>query len=318
MKKMVKDLELNEKVDSLFAVKYKRPLRQYKNGFMFTLGLSDKTGEVDATYWGDKDRDAVKALWDSFDVDEVVRVKGVVTEFKNKQKIDVNKGTGKIEKVAEFDFKDFVASTEKNLDEMEKRLDEKVASVKNPFLKKLLDSFFGVEDFKKKFKKAPGAMYIHHGYIGGLMEHTLNVTDLCEKAFELYPSMDRDLLVTGALLHDVGKMRELVITGTSIKVSEEGMLRGHIIIGEEMVLEHILKISGFPEVLKFKVLHVLLSHHGNGEYGSPKEPQFAEAAAVHWADAMDSQIAQYVSIRDETDSTDFRIYTKRLGELYLK
>lgn len=317
MKQFIRDLKPNDIVNSYFAVKYKRPLRQYARGHMFKVGLSDKTGEIDLTYWGGTDSNKVRKVWDSFDVDDVIIVRGVVSEYQNEKKIDVNEDRGSIVKTNEFDIGDLVAVSKRDPDEMFSELMSKIKAVENPYLSKLLHSFFDDLKFVEEFKKAPAAMYMHHAYIGGLLEHTLHVLKLCEAIYEIYPQMDRDLLVTGAILHDVGKIREFSVK-TSIKVTEEGMLRGHLVIGEEMVLEKMKSIPGFPETLMMKVSHMLLSHHGNGEFGSPKSPQFPEAAAVHYADEMDSKVDQYVTIKEETDSTDFRIYTKRLGELYLK
>ncbi|MCD6414130.1 MAG: HD domain-containing protein [Candidatus Diapherotrites archaeon] len=316
-KQFISELKTNDTVNSYFAVKYKRPVKPYKKGNMFKVGLSDKTGEIDLTYWGGTNQDKVKQLWSSFDIDDVVLVNGVVSEYQGESKIDVNEGVGKISKTSEYNIADLVAVSERDLDEMASELMSKVEEVKDPYLSKLLRAFFEDAKFMEKFKKAPAAMYMHHAYVGGLLEHTLHVLSLCEAIYKIYPKMDHDLLVTGAILHDIGKTREFMV-GTSIKVTEEGMLRGHLVIGEEMVIEKMKGILGFPETLMMKVAHIILSHHGNGEFGSPKNPQFPEAAAVHYADEMDSKIDQYVSIKEDTDSTDFRIYTKRLGELYLK
>ncbi|MDI6654643.1 MAG: HD domain-containing protein [Candidatus Hydrothermarchaeota archaeon] len=318
MKQFIKDLEFGRKVESKFSVKYRHPPREYMNGFMFVTGLADKTGEIEATYWGGKNLEKVRNVYESFREGDVVYVSGTVGEFRDKLKIDINEGEGIIRKTEEYEIEDFIAESERNLEEMASELREIMSSIGSPHLKSLLDSFFGDAKFFEEFKKAPAAMYIHHACIGGLLEHTLNVAKLCEAAYSLYPQLDRDLLMAGAILHDVGKLREFKAT-TNIKISEEGMLRGHIIIGDELVQEKIKSIGEFPENLGLKLSHIILSHHGSNEYQSPKEPQFPEAVAVHYADELDAKLYQYMEIKEKAkESNDFRAYSKRLGGVYLK
>ncbi len=307
---------MNERVNTYFAVKYKRPVKSYARGYMFSIGLSDKTGEIDLTYWGGQDTIKVQEVWSSFETGDVVTVNGNVSEYNDRKKIDVNKESGLV-KATYYNIENFVARSKQDPEKMIDLLKQQVSAVSDPHLSALLKAFFEDPKFTENFKHAPAAMYMHHAYIGGLLEHTLHVLQLCASIHRIYPSMSRDLLVTGAVLHDIGKIKEFKV-GTSIQVTEEGMLRGHIALGEEMILEKIKEIPEFPQTLKMKVAHMMLSHHGLHEYGSPKTPQFPEAAAVHYADETDSKIDQYVTIKDTTDSRDFRIYTKRLGELYLK
>ncbi len=315
----VDKLVIGEKVDSLFSVKYKHPVREYGKpfkGFMFAVGLADRTGEIELTYWGGNNKEIVQKLYDSFRENDVLSVTGIVGKFKESLKIDVNEGSGKIEKVEKFEIEDFIPSA-KNITQMEKEFLEIKNSVKEPNLKKLLDLFFSDNDFFEKFKRAPAAMYIHQAYIGGLLEHSLNVAKICDFLRTLYPSLDRDVMIASALLHDIGKIKEFQVT-TNIKQTEEGMLRGHITIGEEMVLDKIKQIDQFPETMKIKIAHILLSHHGGLENGSPKEPHFSEAIAVYYADEFDSKLSQWIKIIQEAETEDFRIYSKRLGQIYLK
>lgn len=315
----VDKLVLGEKVDSQFSVKYKHPVREYGKpfkGFMFAVGLADRTGEIELTYWGGNDKSKVQRIYDSFKENDVVSVSGIVGKFKDNLKIDVNEGTGKLERSEKFEIEDFIPSA-KNLAQNEKEFSEINNSIKNEFLKRLLDLFFTDNDFFEKFRKAPAAMYVHQAYLGGLLEHTLNVAKICGFLHSLYPGMDRDLLVASALLHDIGKTKEFHVT-TNIKQTEEGMLRGHITIGEEMVMEKIRQIMDFPETLKIKIAHIMLSHHGDLENGSPKEPHFSEAIAVYYADEFDSKLAQWTKIIEEAETEDFRIFSKRLGQIYLK
>lgn len=318
MKQFVKDLELGKKVESKFSVKYRHPPREYMNGFMFVIGLADKTGEIEAMYWGGKNLEKVKNVYENFREGDVVYVSGIVGEFRDKLKIDVNEGEGIVRKTDEYGIEDFIAESEKSIEEMASKLKESINSIGDSYLRSLLNSFFGDARFFEEFKKAPAAMYIHHACIGGLLEHTLGVVKLCEAACSIYPKMDRELVLTGAILHDIGKLKEFKVT-TNIEISEEGMLRGHIIIGDELVQEKIKNIRGFPEALRLKLSHIILSHHGSNEYQSPRKPEFPEAVAVHYADELDAKLYQYMEIKEKAkESNDFRAYSKRLGEVYLK
>jgi 3'-5' exoribonuclease len=321
VKQFLKDLKPGDAVDSVFAVKYRHAIRQSQStgSFFFESGLSDKSGEMKLKYWGGRGKNAVEKVFSSFKEDEVVRVSGYVREYDGELSINVNEKDGLLEKTTEFNYRDFIAETPKNIEEMLSRLQEMVYSVQNPFLKKLLESFFNDAHFMAEFKHAPAAMYYHHAYIGGLLEHSLDVAELCLALQKIHTELDKDLLIAGALLHDVGKIREFKVGGTTIKITEEGMLRGHLVIGEEIVLKKIDAIGGFPYELKIKVAHLLLSHHGSNEFGSPQEPAFPEAIAVYYADECDSKVFQFIDIRATTDSQDFHVYAKRFGrQLYLK
>lgn len=318
-KQFIKGLVFEQKVESFFSVKYKHPPREYKNGFMFTVGLADRTGEIEVNYWGGRNRESIRGVYDSFKEDDVICVSGIVGEFREKLKIDVNENFGSIRKCTpwEYNIEDFVPKTAEDVKKMASELNEIKNSIKEKHLLELLELFFEDSEFSEEFIRAPAAMFIHHAYIGGLLEHTLHVARLCETMHKIYPQLNRDLMLCGAILHDIGKIREFRVT-TNIKISEEGMLKGHIILGEGMVSEKIKTVKGFPDNLGIKLCHIILSHHGSGEYGSPKEPQFPEAVAVYYADEYDSKVDQYVKAKEGADTEDFRIYSKRLGELYVK
>jgi 3'-5' exoribonuclease len=320
MKQYVKDLKQGERVESMFAIKFKKPPKRYAHGHMFELRLSDKTDEITAKYWGDEDIDAIQALYDSLLKGDVVRLTGSVNEYRGTLEIAVSKGDrDTVDKRVKGDYEigDFIAKTSKDIVEMAGIIKKLIGSVENPHLKDLLRAFFGDEKFLEEFSFAPASMHYHQNYIGGLMEHTLNVAELCETSARLFPKLDRDLMVTGALLHDIGKTREFEVS-TSIDVSEEGMLRGHLIIGEGMVREMIEANQDFPDVLKNKLLHIMLAHHGKLEYGSPKVPQFPEAVAVYYADETDAKIDLLVRMREEARTDDPWTWSKRTGHIYLK
>ena len=320
MKQYVKDLKQGDKVESVFAVKFKKPPKRYAHGQMFELRVSDKSDEITAKYWGDDDLESIQALYDSFSKGDVVQLTGSVNEYRGTLEIAISKGDGDtLDKRAEGEYEvgDFVARTPKDIVEMAERLKKMIGSVSDHHLKGLLRSFLGEEEFLEEFSFAPASMHYHQNYIGGLLEHTLNVAELCETSARLFPKLDRDLMVTGALLHDIGKTREFEVT-TSIDVTEEGMLRGHLIIGEDMVSVMLDANPDFPDVLRNKILHIMLSHHGQLEYGSPKEPQFPEAMAVYYADETDAKIDLLVRMRDEAKTDDPWTWTKRTGHVYLK
>lgn len=317
-KQFIKDLEIGKKVEDLYSVKYKQPLKQYKNGFKFSLVLSDKTGEIDATYWGGDERDIVQKLYNEFNEGDVIYISGLVGEYKNKLSISIN-DRGIIKKSERYNVEDFVPKTKNDVEKMVEHIKKVIYSLNDDILKSLLESFFSNNEFIYKFKSAPAAMYIHHAYLGGLLEHTVNIVELCETICHLYPQLDRNLTITGAILHDIGKIKEFDVT-TNIKISEEGLLLGHPMLSVNMVLERLKALNDFPNNLKDKLLHILLSHHGKVEYGSPIEPLFAEAWAVYLADEFDSRLNRSIRIKEEAkiDDNTFYIYDKIHGKAYLK
>ncbi len=314
----VKYLRMGENVDSLFAVKYKKPPREYTSGFWFEFRVGDNSGEITAKYWGDREEEQIKEIYERFQTNDVVHITGRVSEFRDKLEIalDTTSAIRRCEP-SEYDMGDFVAKTSKDIGQMMQELLKIIDLVKNPHLKSLLHSFFGDQEFVEKFKNCPGSMHRHQNYIGGLLEHTLNVIKLCNSMYILHPSLDKDLLLTGAMLHDIGKIEEYNVT-TSIDVSEEGMLRGHLIIGEQMILERIERLENFPEVLRLKLAHIILSHHGHNEYGSPKNPQFPEALAIYYSDECDAKIDYCIRLKKEAETEDPWIYTKDFKHIYLR
>lgn len=318
-KQLVKDLKEEDKVDSLFAVKFKKPMREYVNGYMFEVRVADRTGEITAKYWGDRNIASVQTLYNTFKKGDVIRLTGTVSEYMGNLELGISKVDGNIiEKSKKFALKDFVESSPRDIDEMLIELGNVIKTVKGPNLKTLLDAVFKDEIFISKFKLMPASMMYHQNCIGGLLEHTLNVVKICETIYRIYPTLDRDLLIAGALLHDVGKAFELEIS-TVIDVTEDGMLRGHTIIGEEFVMEKIKNIKDFPEVLRLKIAHIILSHHGELEFGAVKKPQLPEAVALHYADYCDAKVDIYLRAKKQAKTEDLWIWDKLIkGHVYLK
>lgn len=316
----IRELDNGTQINSCFCVKYRHPPREYANGFMFEIGLADKSGEMELTYWGGRNAEAVQAMYDSFNTDDVVYVSGTVGAFREKKKIDVNERTGEIRPAnpEEYQLDDFLHKTNQDVEEMWGNLIEIKESLDNPHLKGLLDAFFGDNVFVANFKKAPAAMYIHHACIGGLLEHTWEVLRYCEAAADVHPSLDKPLLFTGAILHDVGKIREYDVS-MSIKQSKQGMLLGHTHIGTDLVLEKISGLPTFPPLLKDKLIHMILSHHGKNEYGAAQEPELPEAATLHYADEMGAKITQYIRAKKDAATDDFRSkWNKYIGSVFLE
>ena len=312
----VRGLKADERVDGKFVVKFKKPVAPYSKGYRFELRVGGSDGEVMLKFWGPNDEALVQELYDSIKKDDVVNVKGVVSEYKGNIEIAVNSPDAiRVCGPDEYDSREFLEEAE-NIPGMFDEMASYIDSVKNPDLKKILSAFFSDTEFVEEFKYGTAAMYKHHARIGGLLEHTLAVTRLCSVLCERYPKLDRDLVVTGAVLHDIGKVREFDIT-TNIRTSTEGMLVGHVVIGLE-IFYHKTKDLGIPEELILKVRHIILSHHGELEYGSPKTPCFPEALLVHYADSLDASLTQMLDHKENPGTEDDYVYTKDFGNIYLK
>lgn len=259
-------------------------IKKHRTGEPFLrLVLSDKTGTFQALWW----KPPKGADLTVFKKGDVVFVKGNVEYFNGNLQPKLT--DIRIASEGEYDPKKFVSESRFSIEEQFTELLEIIDSVQNEYLKKLLESFFYDDEFVEKFLRAPGGKTIHHACIGGLLEHTLGVVDVCEVVAKRYKSIDRDLLITAAILHDIGKVYEYSIE-TAIDRTNEGILLGHLYMSCEMVAFKVSQIEGFPKDLKTKLLHCILSHHGQYEHGSPKKPKTLEAVALAYADALDSKV----------------------------
>lgn len=314
-KRSIIELKKDDIVNDIFVVKFKKPVEPYKNGYKFELRLGDSSKEIMYKYWGSSDETKVKMLYEMIEKDDVVLVQGRVNEWNNNLEISAgDQHTIKILKNGEFNVMDFIRKSEKDPDQMWKLFQEFLDSVKDPDMKKILDYFFKDEEFCSDFKESPAAMYIHHGWISGLLEHTLEVVQICDFVCSMNKELDRDLTITGAILHDIGKIEEFKVT-TSITVSTEGMLVGHVTIGADKLLKAMDKL-GTPENLRLKLIHILLTHMG--EYGSNKLPSFPEALLVYHADYMNGDLIHMLNLMKESNTEDDYIYNKDFGNIYLR
>jgi 3'-5' exoribonuclease len=280
------DLEPGTEFDCVLLVARKELRQGGRGGYFLDLTLCDPTGRVPAKVWED-----AASVAERFETGDVVRVSGMAETYRNELQLRLQH----IEALApeEAQASDFLPRSTRDPEEMEGRLAETVKSLANPHLKELLLGLFRDQDFRKRFRTAPGAKALHHAYIGGLLEHTVEVVALCERVAEVFPELDRDLLLTAAILHDVGKMEELS-WATAFDYTDEGNLLGHLVLGERLVKERADRVEGFPEELKLQLSHMILSHHGTGEFGSPKAPMTAEAIALHHAEDLDAKVNMFL------------------------
>lgn len=255
-----------------------------KNGKEYaSVLLQDKTGTVDCKIW-----DLSSPGINDFDPMQYVYVDGDVTVFQGSNQLNIKR----IRKADEGEYQesDYLPVSSKDIKVMYQELVSLIQSLKNPYLKKLASGYF-LEDkaFLKKFCFHSAAKNVHHGFVGGLLEHTLGVMKLCDFYTKVYPSLNRDLLLTAALFHDIGKIQELSAFPEN-DYTDDGQLLGHIVIGTMMVSDRIREIPGFPEKTAAELKHCILAHHGELEYGSPKKPALLEALALNFADNTDAKM----------------------------
>ncbi len=281
-KRYISDLSEGERIVDHFLVQSKRLLTTKSGKSYLSLVLQDRTGRISGRVW-----DGADELNEKFRTNDTIKIDGTVELYNSERQLIIKRI--RPSEPDEFDLADFVAHSAYDIDEMFLELRELVESVENPHLKALLDAFFEDEEFTALFRHSSAARNIHHVCVGGLLEHSLSTVRLCEYLTTQYEGLDADLLIAMAILHDIGKVRELEIS-PAINYTEEGNLLGHITIGIRMIGERIDRIPDFPPKLRTMVEHMILSHHGQSEWGSPRPPMFLEAEVLHRADDMDVKI----------------------------
>ncbi|MDE7417507.1 MAG: HD domain-containing protein [Lachnospiraceae bacterium] len=308
--KYIKDYKDGDRVFDIYFCKFKSSAIT-KNGKSYdNVILQDKTGTLDAKIW-----DPNNVGIADFEAMDYIEVYGEVTSFNGALQVNV-KRVRRCEK-GEYDESEYMPVSKKNLDEMYTELLRIIDSIQNTYLKTLLRKFF-VEDeaFAARFKRASAAKSVHHGFIGGLLEHTLSVTKLCEYYCTAYPVLNRDLLLAAAICHDIGKTREISAFPTN-DYTDEGQFLGHIVMGSEMIGQKAREISGFPPMLEMELKHCILAHHGEYEYGSPKKPALIEALALNYADDTDAKLETFTEILESSQEMGWLGYN-RLFESNLK
>ena len=274
--------------------------------------LGDRTGDLDAKMW-----DNVADVMDTFGRDDFVRVRGILQVYNNRPQFTLHKLQRMDE--AAVDPADFFPASSRDPEEMLAELRGMICSMSNPHLRGLLELIFSDESVARRFSKAPAAKFIHHAYLGGLIEHVLSMCELCRLAASHYKSVDLDLLMTGAMLHDIGKIHELSYD-RSFGYTSDGQLLGHIFIAGRMVEEKLALLPDFPPKLRTLVHHLILSHHGSLEFGSPKLPLFPEALLLHYLDDLDAKMEcmRVLVEQDKQVEGHFTTYSSSLERVVLK
>ena len=292
----IKDIHPGEKIFDSFVVTEKNLAFSQKGSPYLNLRLKDRTGEVEGKIWENADE------WSKrFRKGDVILIQCRAVSFKNTLQLSIHD----LEKLEEPDVNpaDYFPSAGRDIEEMFMEMMSYVEDIGTPCLKTLLTLFFTDDAIAALFKKAPAAKSFHHVYIGGLLEHTLSVVQLLAMVADHYQGVKRDILITGGILHDIGKIYEFTYDRI-IDYSDQGRLVGHIVIGVEMLDKKIAVIEDFPEPLAMELRHLLLSHHGTQEFGSPKRPKTVEALIVHHIDDLDAKINAFQGFIEESDDDE--------------
>ncbi|PLX41717.1 MAG: hypothetical protein C0608_05000 [Deltaproteobacteria bacterium] len=304
-------LHEDQEVHDTFLVLQKQlsPTRNGRSYLRVTLG--DASGQLEARVW-----EGAEELSRRFEEGALVHVTGVVTSYQGVLQIKatyIEADEGK-----DVDWAKFLPSSKRPAEEMLAELKETLGEVQNPYLTNLLDSFMDDAEFINALSIAPAAKGMHHAYVGGLLEHTLGVVKLALMLAGSY-EVNRDLLVTGAFLHDLGKMRELKSTA-GFDYTLEGRFAGHIVMGRDLFLQKVASIDSFPDELRLRIEHMILSHHGELEWGSPKQPQTVEALALHMIDNLDAKLMAVIEAveREDGQSGDYTTYLKMFSRQFYR
>src|SRR6204780_2562780 len=272
----------NKIITSNFVVVTKQ-IKPKKTGEPYlALTLGDRSGQLEAKMW-----DNVEEVLNAFEQDDFLKIKGLVNKYKNRFQLTIHK----LRKLgeSEIEFSEYLPKTAKNIDELWQTVTGFVASFQNPHLKSLVQAFMSDPEIAAAYRNAPAAKTLHHAYIGGLLDHVVSLFRSCDLVSRNYPQVNRDLLLTGVFLHDIGKIHELAYN-RSFSYTTRGQLLGHMIIELEMLQAKLALVPDFPVELKTLLEHLLISHHGEYEFGSPKLPMFPEALMLHYLDDLDSKM----------------------------
>ena len=303
----ISDLRPNEVITSEFLV-HTKELRHKKTGEIYlSLSLADRTGEVEAKMW-----DHVDQVHETFERDDFVKVRGAVQLYQNRPQLTVHK-LRRLEE-QEVDLADFFPRSARDPEEMWLELQEIVAGIEKPPLRALLEKVLSTPDIAERLKLAPAAKTLHHAYLGGLLEHILSLCRLTKLVAQNYPTIDQDLVLTGVVLHDLGKIYELSYS-RSFSYTTAGQLLGHMILELEILHRVLAEMPDFPRPWQTLLEHLIISHHGHYEFGSPKLPMFPEALLLHYMDDLDSKLQgmQTILKRNETLAGEWTGYLASLG-----
>lgn len=296
--RFIKDITEGERINDVYLCRKKQSALTKAGKPYERLILQDKTGTLDSKIW-----EPGSMGIDEFEEMDYLFVTGDVTSFQGALQLNVKRV--RVATEGEYIPADYLPCSERDTDEMYRELMEILETVKAPYMKTLINQYFAQPSFAEKFKFHSAAKSVHHGFVGGLLEHTLAVTKNCDFFSKMYPMLDRDLLLVAAAFHDIGKMRELSPFPQN-DYTDEGQLLGHIMIGAKQVEDSISIIPDFPPVKARELIHCILTHHGELEYGSPKKPAIAEALALSFADNLDAKMETIKEALNKSDEKDIR------------
>lgn len=309
--KYIKDYKDGDRVFDIYLCKHKQAAVT-KNGKPYeNVILQDKTGTIDAKVWEPNNPGISE-----YDAMDYIEVYGEVSSFQGALQISIKRirvcGEG------EYNPADYLPVSSKDITEMYRELTGIISSIQNTYIKQLLEAFFVKdEDFKKRFCNSSAAKSVHHGFVGGLLEHTLSVTKLCDYYCSMYPVLKRDLLLAAAMCHDIGKTKEISPFPEN-DYTDDGQLLGHIVMGSQMVAEKAAGIAGFPHGVLSQLQHCILAHHGKYEFGSPKIPAIIEALALNYADDTDAKLETFKEILENNAEVTGWMGYNRLFESNLR
>jgi len=309
-RKFIEEIRPGDSLQQAFLVRDKQLRTQRSGSFYIDLELMDRSGVVSCKLW-----DATQQLFEAFEVDDFILVKARAETYRNKLQLVVT-DLRRIEP-PEAELADFLPQTSKDVAALTARLRDVADRMANPHLKALLAAFLDDRDFLSRFQRAPAGVSIHHACLGGLLEHTAAVVELALRLVELYPNLNADLLVAGAILHDAGKIASFDYTRT-FRYSDAGGLIGHLPLGASMIEHKAEQLDGFPRPLLDQILHLIYSHHGEYEFGSPVLPATAEAIALHHIDNIDAKLAAFElamleDLNEQDNWTEWsRVFNRRL------
>jgi len=307
-KQYVRDIRPQDKVDSTFYLQKMvlSPFRDPTRGNYLTLHLSDKTGQIRGRVWDGADEVAA-----SLSEGQPVRVVGTAEDWQGQVQLSVQQVVV-VENPQPKLFAEFVPTGTADPRKLKAQLERTILSIDEPNLSRLLRALFSQRQFYDAFTSLPAAKQVHHAYVCGLLEHSLEVVEFCEAACKLFPILQRDLLVTAALLHDIGKTREYHVTG-GIEMTNEGRLVGHVAVGLRMLDRLLSTVPDFPQDLADHLTHLMLSHHGELEHGAPIMPQTMEAMALFLADLSSARLKQFEQVLSTFTAGDWSAYDRMLG-----
>lgn len=300
--RFIKELKEGDMISSIYLCKDKRTLQTKAGKNYYSMQLHDKTGSVDGKVWD------LSSGIEHFESMDYIQVDAQVVSYQGTLQLNIRR----VRKAAEgeYDPQDYMPCSKHDLEEMYNELVSLIHTVQEPHLAKLLQMIFIEDaDFVKKFKVHSAAKTMHHNFAGGLLEHSLSVSRLCEFYAAHYPVINRDLLITAALCHDIGKVNE-ISSFPENDYTDEGQLIGHIVAGTIMLEEKMRRIDGFPVKLANELKHCILTHHGELEYGSPKKPALIEAVALSFADNTDAKLEGFIELLDSAKGEEWLGYSR--------